>query len=259
MIEAADPNPDDEELLRARDVLAERWARRGRPRGGAPRGVVLCHQAGLLGSAISRWRTRRVPGFNADILLLRSTGDRIAVAVRFGVGAPAAVALLEELVALGVRRFVSIGIVGGLRVEQKAGDLMVADRAMRVEGTSAHYLSMGPYAEPSPLLTQKLAGALERAGRPPLTGAVCSTDAPYRTTRSAAEGWKRAGGMAVDMEAAGLFAAARFRAVEIAMGGCLADGLSALGWRLGFDEAPVAAGVRQLFASAVDVLDAPEG
>src|SRR5205814_3988194 len=124
----------------------------------------------------------------------------------FGVGAPAAVALLEELVAFGVRRFVSVGLAGGLRTDQQPGDLLVAERALRDEGTSPHYLPPAESVDAAALLTQRLAQALGRGGHPHRRGTVCTTDAPYRTTRATVERWVRAGGAAAEMEAAGLFA-----------------------------------------------------
>ena len=245
--------PDDE-ILHARDVLAQRWARGRRPRVAPPGGIILCHQGRGLGTAASWWRSRRVAGFDAEIRLLHGTHGRVAVATGFGVGAPAAVALLEELVAFGVRRFVSVGLAGGLRPDQQPGGLVVAERALRDEGTSAHYLPPGEAVDASAPLTRRLASALERAGRPYMKVAVCTTDAPYRTTRAAVERWTRAGGAAVEMEAAGLFAAASRRGVDVAAACCLADTLTLQGWRLDFDEREVASGLRRLFAAATEAL-----
>ena len=163
-------------------------------------------------------------------------------------------AVVEELVAFGVRRFVSVGLAGGLRPDQQPGGLVVADRALRDEGTSAYYLPPDEAVDASGPLTRRLADALERAGHPYMQVAVCTTDAPYRTTRAAVERWTRAGGAAVEMEAAGLFAAASRRGVELAAGCCLADTLTPQGWRLDFDERAVASGLRCLFAAATEAL-----
>jgi uridine phosphorylase len=244
----------DDEILHARDVLSQRWAQGRGPRGTPPQGVIFCYQAGPLDSALAHWRTRGTGGFHADIRLLRRTKGRVGVATRFGVGAPAAVALLEELAAWGVRRFISIGIAGGLQAGQRAGDLVVVERALRDEGTSAHYIEPGTTVDASAPLTRLLAEALERAGRAVVMGTTCTTDAPYRTTLALVERWTRAGGMAVEMETAGVFAAARRRGVDVAAALCIADTMRPQGWRLTFDEAAVGTGVRALFEAAVEAL-----
>ncbi|TFV29739.1 hypothetical protein E4K10_48535 [Streptomyces sp. T1317-0309] len=59
----------------------------------------------------------------------------------FGIGGPAAASVLEEAIAAGVRRVVSIGGAGGLGVGQVPGDVVVCDRAVRDEGVSHHYWS----------------------------------------------------------------------------------------------------------------------
>ena len=57
---------------------------------------------------------------------------------------------MEELVALGCRRFVSIGTAGSLQPDLAVGDLLVCDRAIRDEGTSYHYQPAARYSYPSP-------------------------------------------------------------------------------------------------------------
>lgn len=245
--------PDDE-ILRVRDVLSQRWALGGGPRVAAPEGMVLCYQAGPLKRATGPWRTRRVGGFFADVRLLRRSHGSVGVATRFGIGAPAAVALLEELAAWGVRRFISLGVAGGLNPDLHAGDLIVVQRALRNEGTSTHYAAPGETVDASAGLTRRLADTLERAGRRHRTGITCTTDAPYRTRREDVDRWMRSGGIAVEMETAGLFAAAQRRGVDVAAALCIADALTPQGWRLAFDEAAVAAGVRHLFDAAIVTL-----
>ena len=249
------PDPDSGgELLRPKEVLAARWANAARPRVAAPETVILCHQAGPLGRAIGRWRARPIPGFQADVRLLRRTGGRVGVASRFGVGAPATVALAEELTAFGVRRFVSLGLAGGLRRDQQAGELLLADGARREEGTSGHYLPSAPTVDASPVLTDLLAQALKDHRQPYTRGFTCTTDTPYRTTRDDVDRWVRAGCLVVEMEVAGLFALARRRGVEAAAVCCVADALGAGGWRLSFDESAVTVALRAAFGALVEAL-----
>ncbi len=64
----------------------------------------------------------------------------------------------------------------------------------------------------------------------PLTGAVWSTDAPYRETRQEAESFQREGVLAVDMESAGVFAAAQARGAEAASAFVIGDSLAGPRW-----------------------------
>ena len=57
-----------------------------------------------------------------------------------GIGAPIASAILEELIALGCRKFVACGSGGVLKSELKRGTVVIPSYAVRDEGTSYHYL-----------------------------------------------------------------------------------------------------------------------
>ena len=85
------------------------------------------------------------------------------------------------------------------------------DRALRDEGTSYHYLPASEYSEADPHLTALARGALSAAGMPVSVGASWTTDAPFRETEEAIEAALRAGILAVEMEAAALYAFAKAR------------------------------------------------
>ena len=55
-------------------------------------------------------------------------------------GAPMAVMLLEQLIALGARRLLYLGFCGALIPSYRIGDLFLPVQAVREEGTSYHYL-----------------------------------------------------------------------------------------------------------------------
>ena len=69
------------------------------------------------------------------------------------VGAPMAVMLLEQLIALGARRFLYLGFCGALDPTLSIGDLFIPLRAVREEGTSYHYLPAGVEPEAAPSIT----------------------------------------------------------------------------------------------------------
>jgi uridine phosphorylase len=57
---------------------------------------------------------------------LPSTGGRVAVLGGFGIGGPAAAARLEEFIALGTRRYISVGTAGSIQPDCNVGDVVVA-------------------------------------------------------------------------------------------------------------------------------------
>ena len=68
-------------------------------------------------------------------------GTRIT-ATAFGMGAPIATIVLHELYALGIRTFLRIGTAMALP-PAKLGDFVLADGALRAEGTSPSYAPLG--------------------------------------------------------------------------------------------------------------------
>lgn len=86
---------------------------------------------------------------------------------------------------------------------------VVIDRALRDEGTSYHYAAASEYSEADPALVAMAAQAIEEAGLQAAVGASWTTDAPFRETVEAIEAAKRRGILAVEMEAAALYAFAR--------------------------------------------------
>jgi uridine phosphorylase len=147
--------------------------------------------------------------------LVNADNGRVGVCC-MGIGAPAVSAQMEILIALGVRRFLSVGTAGGLLADQAPGDVVVATGAVRDEGTSLHYLDAGIEVVPDAALTDALANALARAGIEARSGSTWTTDAPFRETKQKIEELRSQGVLAVEMEAAALFAVAQVRGVELA-------------------------------------------
>jgi uridine phosphorylase len=130
-------------------------------------------------------------------------------------GAPMAVMLLEQLVALGARHFLYLGFCGALATAYRIGDCFLPQRAVREEGTSYHYLP----AEIIPTSSVRLNTILlTQAADKRLSvrqGPIWSTDAPYRETAHKIQYYQNAGIHAVDMEMAALLAVGHYRGCEI--------------------------------------------
>lgn len=130
-------------------------------------------------------------------------------------GAPMAVMLLEQLIALGARRVLYLGFCGALAPLYRIGDFFLPTYGVREEGTSYHYVpaDVVPCASPQMqalLQTQALQHQCQIA-----QGPIWTTDAPYRETSQKIRHFQEAGIHAVDMEMAALFAVAQYRGCEI--------------------------------------------
>ncbi|MDD2805629.1 MAG: nucleoside phosphorylase [Elusimicrobiales bacterium] len=225
------------------------------PRFRSPHGMILCYQASLMDYILKKHKATRVRGIGGgDTYLLDETGGRVGVTGRFGIGAPAAVANLEELIAFGVKRFISVGTAGALRKGVNIGDLMVCDRAIRDEGTSYHYLKPSKYAYPSRELTDGIRAALKAGGLEFFSGTTWTVDAPYRETVAEVKKYQKEGVSTVEMEASALFAAAQVRRVPIATMFTISDSLADLEWTPQFHHKRTTRGLEALYNAALTVL-----
>jgi uridine phosphorylase len=92
--------------------------------------------------------------------------------------------------------------------------LVVPTKALRDEGTSYHYLPAAESVDGDAGLTTDLQEHLSGLGLPVVAGTVWTTDAPYRETAEQLERHARNGILAVEMQAASLFAFGAARGVR---------------------------------------------
>jgi uridine phosphorylase len=186
-----------------------------------------------------RWRTylrRKFGGTFDPASGVFRVGRSVGIVNVHGPGAPYATIVVEELAALGVRRFVIVGLAGSLQPDLRSGAFVVSTRALRDEGTSHHYARPSTFAYPSAGLTDRLRGALRRANVPYVEGATWTTDAPYRETVPEIRRYRRMGILTVEMEAAAVFAVARHLGIEAAAVFVVSDHLDESGWEPRFHD-----------------------
>jgi uridine phosphorylase len=220
------------------------------------RGAVLCYEPDLVKRLQETHGIQAVSGVLGQYLYTLPGHDGVVLGGGFGIGAPVAAAVMEELVAFGCRRFVSIGTAGSLQPDLAVGELLVCDRAIRDEGTSYHYQPAARYSYPAPGLTAALRASLERLGQRPRSGASWTTDAVYRETVEEARAYQAEGVAVVEMEAAALFAVAAYRAVDAAAVFTVSDSLAGLVWRPDFQHPEVWESLETMFAAALATLTA---
>ncbi len=135
-------------------------------------------------------------------------GDIAVGVVGCAVGAPFAVLVAEQLFASGCEFLVSITSAGQLAKHKSPPYFQLIDRCMRDEGTSYHYLPPSEYVTLRSELGS-LADAIIAATPDLIRGGTWTTDAPYRETAEATKIIAEAGLLAVEMEAAALYAFAQ--------------------------------------------------
>jgi uridine phosphorylase len=168
-------------------------------------------------------------------------GERLTIQST-GMGGPSAAIVLHELIELGVARAIRVGTCGALDARLGLGELLVAREAIAADGTSVA-LGAGELALADAALSEALARESRRARtRQFSVGRIVSTDVFYDEdfryfdargsggfygedskdfdgeSPTRARGWRAAGALAVEMEAATLFALGAARGIAV---GCL--------------------------------------
>ncbi len=141
-------------------------------------------------------------------------GQRLGLC-QAGVGAPLAAGFLEELIAVGCRNFIVCGGSGVLDRAIAVGHLLVPTVAVRDEGTSYHYLPPSREVQANVEGLAAIERTLQGAGVDYLLCKTWTTDAFYRETVARIRQRKAEGCLAVEMEAAALFAVAQFRGAKL--------------------------------------------
>ena len=146
------------------------------------------------------------------------------------VGAPACVAGIEEVIALGAKKIVLFGSCGILDENKTNGKIIIPTSAFRDEGTSYHYIEANEEIFANRNLIDKLVNCLERCGYPYVKGKTWTTDAIYRETKSLIEERKACGCIAVEMECAAALAVTQFRNIPFVQFLFGADNLDTAEW-----------------------------
>ena len=150
------------------------------------------------------------PIYEVDI-----AGKRLAV-FHPGVGGPLAAGILEEIIALGCKKFIACGGAGVLDGTLALGHIVVPTIAVRDEGTSYHYLPPGREVSADPEAVKAIETVLQAHQCEYVTGKTWTTDAIYRETATKVQRRRAEGCLTVEMESASFFAVAQFRKVQFA-------------------------------------------
>lgn len=146
-----------------------------------------------------------------------------------GIGGPSASIAMEELVKSGADTFVRIGTCGGMQLDVKSGDVIIATGAIRMEGTSKEYAPIEFPAVADLDITNALVQAAKEKNTSYHVGVVQCKDSFYGQHEPGIkpvsyellnkwEAWKRMGCLASEMESAALFIVASY--LRVRAGSC---------------------------------------
>ena len=151
-------------------------------------------------------------------------GEKVSVCST-GIGGASASIAMEELANIGVDTFLRVGTCGGIDLNVKSGDVVIATGAIRMEGTSREYAPIEFPAVADLEVTNAIVDAAKAMGKSWHAGVVQCKDSFYGQHSPETmpvsyelmnkwEAWKRLGVKASEMESATLFTVAAYRRVR---------------------------------------------
>ena len=134
---------------------------------------------------------------------------------KIGVGAPVAVGDIEDMHAMGAKKFIVFGNCGVLDSSIDDCSIIIPNKALRDEGTSFHYMDPSKSIDLNTNYVNEFKEILNKLGYSYTEGATWTTDAFYRETRDKVNRRMREGAITVEMEASALQAVCNFRGCEL--------------------------------------------
>jgi uridine phosphorylase len=198
-------------VFRPENLLREARRQKNLPVQAVPEICVLDPDGDLVRQLRAEARAHRCPGwacYHTDLYRFEHAGEAFGV-IGCAVGASFAVLVAEQLFASGCRFLVSITSAGQIRSSGPTPYFILINRALRDEGTSHHYLPPALFAEADAALTAPIMLSVAAAPLTVFEGASWTTDAPFRETAASIALARQHGALAVEMEAAALYAFAR--------------------------------------------------
>jgi uridine phosphorylase len=199
------------------NLLREARRQKGVPEAAVPEICVLDPDGDILRVLRREGRARLSSSwacYHTDLYEFEREGTQLGI-IGCAVGASFAVLLAEQLFVSGCRFLISVTSAGQIVAQGSPPYFVVIDRALRDEGTSYHYLPPAEFAAADERLVDLATEALAALEIPIYRGAAWTTDAPFRETASAIQRCRALNILAVEMEAAALYAFAGARGKQV--------------------------------------------
>src|SRR5499427_3327274 len=200
-------------VFRPEALLREARRQKGLPAVDVPSVCILDPDGDIVRRLRQDGRTRPFEGwpcYHTGLHVFELAGRTVGI-VGCAVGAPFAVLVAEELFASGCQLLLSLTSSGQITPSGRTPYFVIIDRALRDEGTSYHYAAPTEFADADSRLVEAAMKTFANVGLPIYRGASWTTDAPFRETAAAIERCRARNILAVEMEAAALYAFARVR------------------------------------------------
>lgn len=213
----ANKHYDEASAFVPENLLREARRQKGLADGRVPNVCVLDPDGDIVRQAKANGRAIRDPDwacYHTELYRLPHDGIELGI-VPCAVGASFAVLVAEQLFASGCRLLLSMTSSGQLSERRPPPYFILIEKALRDEGTSYHYLPPSEFSYAAPQLLAAMGKAFDGLRAPVERGATWTTDAPYRETATAIGSMKAQGLLAVEMEAAALYAFAQARAKRV--------------------------------------------
>lgn len=187
---------------------------------GIPESAVICFFNDVISDLLNKGKLTKVFELRSEIgahpiYEMDFKGEKVTV-FHPCVGAPIATGLMEEVLALGARKFIACGGAGVLDKSLTVGHVLVPYAAVRDEGTSYHYLSPSREVFLEEECVSTLVKVLDRHACNNMKVKTWTTDVMFRETVDKIKLRKEEGCLTVEMECSAFAAVAKFRDVKFA-------------------------------------------
>jgi uridine phosphorylase len=182
--------------------------------------AILPGDPGRVGSIAKYLESPKKIGQNREYTsYLGNIKNKKVLIISTGMGGPSTAICVEELAQIGITHFIRVGTSGGMQLNVKAGDLVIATGAIRQEGTSKEYLPIEYPAIADLDISIALRDSAKELGLPYHTGVVQCKDSFYGQhdpsrmpvsyeLENKWNAWIKGGALCSEMETASLFAVA---------------------------------------------------
>lgn len=182
-----------------------------------PEHVVLCFFHDVIERLRDEGKLKPIHNLKSEMglhpIFVMEYVDKPVVVLHPGIGAPLSAGIMEEVIALGGRKFIACGGAGVLDKSIAVGHMIVPVSAIRDEGTSYHYLPPSREVQVNLEAVKTIEKVLQKHKCKYLLTKTWTTDAIFRETTGKVNNRKAEGCLTVEMECSAFCAVAEFRNV----------------------------------------------